>query len=224
MEEFLDWVLEHPEIKTVSIYGLSTENLNRSKKELSKLWDIYKRELKKLQNSKKIKNNKVKINVMGEEDLWRSDVKHVAKSVMRATESYTRSVLNILIAYGGQNEILNAIKKIVKFGVKSIPPLRDSFAKYLMINKPVDLIIRTGGQYRLSNFLLYQAAYAEIYFSNTLWPDFSRKEFEKILNWFWDQKRKFGKWLFRLHERKENYISYRSRICKKHNKSINSNS
>ena len=133
------------------------------------------------------------MNVIGEDNLWRSDVKHVAKTVMKTTENYTKSVLNILIAYGSHSEILSSIKKIIKTGVKVIPPLRDTFVKYLKINKPVDLIIRTGGQYRLSNFLLYQAAYSEIYFSNTLWPDFSKKEFEKILKWFWFQERKFGK-------------------------------
>ena len=193
MEELLDWVLEHPEIKMVSIYGLSTENLKRSEKELSKLWSIYKREFKKLINSKKIKENGVRVNVIGEESLWRTDVKHVAKSLMKTTENYTKSVINILIAYGAQSEILSSIKRIVKTGVKAIPPIRDTFIKYLMINKPVDIIIRTGGQRRLSNFLLYQAAYSEIYFSDTLWPDFSRKEFEKILKWFWNQERKFGR-------------------------------
>ena len=193
MEDFLDWTLEHPEIKVVSIYGLSTENLKRSEKELSKLWDIYKRELEKIRSSKKIKNNKVRVNVIGEDNLWRTDVKHVARTVMKTTENYTRSVLNILIAYGSHSEILSSIKKIVKVGVGAIPPLRDTFVNYLKINKPVDLIIRTGGQRRLSNFLLYQAAYSEIYFSDTLWPDFSKKEFEKIIRWFWTQERKFGR-------------------------------
>lgn len=193
MEEFLDWTLEHPEIKIVSIYGLSTENLKRSEKELGKLWDIYKKELEKIRNSKKIRDNKVRVNVIGEVSLWRADVKHVARTVMKTTENYTKSVLNILIAYGSHSEILSSIKKIVKAGVKAIPPLRDTFVNYLKINKPVDLIIRTGGQRRLSNFLLYQAAYSEIYFSDTLWPDFSKKEFEKIMRWFWVQERKFGR-------------------------------
>jgi undecaprenyl diphosphate synthase len=193
MEEFLDWTLEHPEIKIVSIYGLSIENLKRSEKELSKLWTIYKREFKKILNSKKIRDNKVRVNVIGEESLWRADVRHTANSVMKATSNYTKTVLNILIAYGAQSEILRSIKKVVKAGVKAIPPLRDMFVNYLMINKPVDLIIRTGGQNRLSNFLLYQSAYSEIYFSDTLWPDFSRKEFEKILDWFWNQERRFGR-------------------------------
>ena len=193
LETVLDWCIEHPEVKMISVYALSTENLKRSKEELSKLWWVYKNNLKRILNSKKIVDNNVRVNVIGDSTVWRSDVKQVAKNVENATGNYAKIIWNILIGYGSQYEILNAAKKVVKSGVKAIPPLRDAFVKYLMINKPVDLIIRTGGQRRLSNFLLYQSAYSEIYFSDTLWPDFSRKEFEKILKWFWAQQRKFGK-------------------------------
>ncbi len=192
MEEFLDWCLEHPEIKMVSIYALSTENLKRDKKELKKLWDIYKKEFNKLLNSKKVKNNEIRVNIVGDMNAWRNDVRKLALTLMKVTENYTRYILNILLAYGSHFEILNAIKKIVGRSIKHNPLLKESFSKFLMVNRPVDLIIRTGGQYRLSNFLLFQAAYAEIYFSDTLWPDFSKKEFEKILRWFQKQKRKFG--------------------------------
>ena len=135
MEEFLDWTLEHPEIKVVSVYGLSTENLKRSPQELKKLWGLYKRELKKLRNSKKIKDNSVKINVVGEENFWSADFKHVAASVMKATERYTKSVFNVLIAYGSQSEIMSSFKSILKAGVKAIPPLRDSLINYLQVNQ-----------------------------------------------------------------------------------------
>lgn len=193
MEDLLDWVIEKPEIKMVTIYALSTENLNRSQKELKYLWDIYQREIEKLLTSEKINSNEIKVRVVGDTNSWRKDVRKTARKIMKETENYTRSVLNILIGYGSQYEILNAIKKVVKFGVKSIPPIRNTFVNYLMINRPVDLIIRTGGYHRLSNFLLYQAAYSEIYFTPTLWPEFSKREFNSILRWFWAQKRKYGK-------------------------------
>ena len=193
LERVLDWCLDYPEVKMISVYALSTENLKRSKEELNKLWWVYKNNLKRILNSKKIVDNNVRVNVVGDSSIWRSDVRNMAKNVERATDSYARIIWNILIAYGSQYEILSAAKKIIKTGVKAVPPLRDAFTKYLMINRPVDLIIRTGGQRRLSNFLLYQSAYSEIYFSDTLWPDFSRKEFEKILRWFWKQQRKFGR-------------------------------
>ena len=85
------------------------------------------------------------------------------------------------------------MKKAVKFGVKKIPFAESMFHKFLMVTQPVDLIIRTGGQHRISNFLLYQAAYAELYFTDKLWPDFTKKDFEKALKWYKAQQRKFGK-------------------------------
>jgi tritrans,polycis-undecaprenyl-diphosphate synthase [geranylgeranyl-diphosphate specific] len=193
LEKVLDWCLEIPEIKMISVYALSTENLNRSEKELNKLWWVYKKNLEKILKSDKIISNQVRVNVIGNTNVWRSDVRQTAKDVMKATRNYASIIWNIMIAYGSQSEILGALYKVVKTGVKTIPPLRDGFVKNLMVNRPVDLIIRTGGQYRLSNFLLYQAAYAEIYFSPTLWPDFSKRELKKSIKWFWQQKRKFGK-------------------------------
>jgi tritrans,polycis-undecaprenyl-diphosphate synthase [geranylgeranyl-diphosphate specific] len=83
MENFLDWTLKHPEIKTISVYGLSTENLNRPKEELEKLWPIYKSEVKKLVTSKKVTKNNIRVNVVGAESLWRSDFRSAAKSVMK---------------------------------------------------------------------------------------------------------------------------------------------
>ena len=193
MEDFLNWCLSRDEVETVTIYALSTENLNRSKKELDKLWSVYKKHLEKALHSKNVKEHQIKINVLGDAGIWRSDVKQAAKALMKTTHNYTRGVLNILIAYGSKFEIAHAVTKVLKFGVKSVPLLEQTLIKYLMVNKPVDLIIRTGGMQRLSNFLLYQSAYAEIYFSRTLWPDFSEKELERILNWYYRQEKKFGK-------------------------------
>ena len=193
MEKFAEWCAQHPEIKTVSIYALSTENLNRSPQELNKLWSLYQREFKAMMKSKQLKKNGLRVNIVGNSNLWRSDVKQAAKDVMGATRQYTGGVLNILLAYGSEFEILKGMRKLAKKGIKKVPLAEGTFNKLLMVTEPVDLVIRTGGQRRLSNFLLYQAAYAELYFSNSLWPDFSKKEFEKVLKWYKLQKRKFGK-------------------------------
>jgi len=193
MEQFADWCSERPEIKMVSIYALSTENLNRPPEELDKLWDLNQKEFKSLLKSSRAKKNGPRVNVIGNSDLWRSDVRQAARDVMRATRQYTGGVLNVLLAYGSQFEIVNGMKKLVKKGIRTVPFAENTFNKLLMVTQPVDLVIRTGGQCRLSNFLLYQAAYAELYFTDTLWPDFSKKEFEKILTWYDAQQRKFGK-------------------------------
>ncbi len=188
-----NWCLEHPEIKMVSIYGLSTENLNRSQKELGKLWKIYGNEFKRILNSNEVKEKSLRVNIIGDKSSWRSDVRQLAREVTNATRHYTKGILNILLAYGSQYEILNAARKYMKKGIGTLGLPREVFNQFLLIDKPVDLLIRTGGEYRLSNFLLYQAAYAEIYFSKTLWPEFSKKEFEKILRWYKKRNRRMGR-------------------------------
>jgi len=193
MQEFIKWCCDYDEIKTLSIFALSTENLNRPKEELDHLWRIYKTYLLKAMSSKEIKQHQVKVNVFGAEDVWRSDIKQAARDAMKLTAQYSRKILNILLSYGSRMEIVNAAKNMIKEKVKKSKIADVLFDKYLWVSQPVDLIIRTGGQQRLSNFLLYQSAYAEIYFSKTLWPEFTRKEFDKIMRWYFRQTRKFGR-------------------------------
>jgi undecaprenyl diphosphate synthase len=191
--DLADWCYAHPEIKTVSIYALSTENLARHERELSKLWEIYRNELKRILESPRVAECGLRINVVGDTSAWRADVRQVARDLMAATKNYTRGVLNILIAYGSQFEIVRAARRIVRRGARCVPFVPKLFNKFLLVSQPVDLLIRTGGEHRLSNFLLWQAAYAEIYFSATLWPDFSRREFERILRWYKTRDRRLGR-------------------------------
>lgn len=193
IEEFLEWCLEYDQIKTVSVFALSTENLNRNKEELGHLWKIYKDNLFRVLSSEKIRKRQIKVNVFGTEDVWRSDVRQAARDTMKLTAQYSRKVFNILLSYGSKFEIVNAARKIAEKGIKKTKIAEGLLDKYLWVSQPVDLIIRTGDQQRLSNFLLYQSAYAEIYFSKSMWPEFTKKEFEKIIRWYFRQKRKFGK-------------------------------
>ena len=184
--DFLDWCLEYPEIKTISVYALSTENLQRPKEELDALWSIYKKALNDITTDKRVKEHQIKVKVFGDSGVWRPDVKDVVKEAVNSTKNYSRHILNIMLAYGSKLEINNAVKKVVGKPIQTID-------KMLMVSKPIDLVIRTGGQRRLSNFMLYQASYAELYFTDTLWPDFSKKEFDKIIDWYWEQQKNFGK-------------------------------
>lgn len=193
LKDVAEWCAGDPNIKVVSVYALSTENLNRSKKEVDKLWGIYNKEFKGFLKDKRMRKRDLRIKIVGNSALWRKDVRQAAKDVMNATRNYTQGVLNILLAYGSQFEIINSAKKLVSKGIKTVPLAEDTFNKFLLVNEPVDLIIRTGGEHRLSNFLLYQAAYAEIYFTKTLWPDFSRREFNKILRWYRNRDRRIGR-------------------------------
>ena len=185
-KDFLGWCLEYPQIKRVSIYALSTENLKRPQEEVDELWKIFTEELRNIPKDPMIKEKGVKIRIFGDTNSWRPDLKDAAKEVVKSTKSYSKHILNIMLAYGSKLELNNAVKKVVAKPLQSI----DNF---LMVKEPLDLVIRTGGQHRLSNFMLYQASYAELYFTDTLWPEFTKKEFDSIIKWYWDQEKKFGK-------------------------------
>jgi undecaprenyl diphosphate synthase len=186
IREFMDWCLEYPEIKRVSVFGLSSDNLTRSKKEVKELWSVYKKSFKKLLKDPAIKENRIRVRIVGDDKTWDPDLKDIVKEVAESTKQYSRYVLNFLLAYGSKFEITDAVRKIAKRPISAID-------RFLMVKEPLDLIIRTGDQYRLSNFMLYQAGYAEIYFSKTMWPDFTKEEFRKIMKWYYKQRRKFGK-------------------------------
>jgi undecaprenyl diphosphate synthase len=186
IEEFLEWCDDYyPKIKMISIFALSTENLNRSELEMKALWGIYKHVFEKLLHDERVINKKLRVRIYGNDMLWKPEIKEVAKDLYNSTKTYSRMALNFLLAYGSKFEINNAMKKIIKKPFTKLD-------KSLYVNQPLDLVIRTGKAHRLSNFMLYQASYAEIYFSDTLWPEFSRKEFDKIMSWYFNQQRKFG--------------------------------
>ncbi len=186
IEEFLEWCNDYPEIRMVSVFALSTENLNRPKAEVEALWRVYRDELKKLLNHPPVKKNKIRVRVLGDRGIWRPDVKDIVKELYYSTKNYSRMFLNIMLAYGSKFEINEAIKE-------SIRKPAEKLDKALYVKEPLDLVIRTGRQHRLSNFMLYQASYAEIYFSDKLWPEFTRKDFKNVMDWYFEQQRKFGK-------------------------------
>ncbi len=186
VREFVDWCLEYPDIKHISIFALSSDNLGRPESEINELWKIYKKNFKGLLDDPRIKKNKIRVRVLGDQRMWDPDLKDLIKEVASSTKQYSKLMLNFLLAYGSKFEITDAFRRMAKRPISAID-------RFLMVKEPLDLVIRTGDQYRLSNFMLYQAGYAEIYFSKTMWPDFTKEEFRKIMKWYYRQKRKFGK-------------------------------
>ena len=119
----------------------------------------------------------------------------VMKRIMKRTEKYSRKVLNLLVAYGGKFELTEAVKRIVKTAIKTgrIQITEKTIEKNLLVSDEVELVIRTGGMQRLSNLLPWQATYAEIYVTKTLWPDFTKEELIRTIKWFSSVKRNFGR-------------------------------
>lgn len=187
-------------IKCTTIYAMSTENcLYRSEEERRSLFELAKKGLEEILELNEIHENRIKVRVIGRLDLVPKDVLEVAKKVEEATKDYDNMVLNIALCYGGRQEIISAVKSIVKDVVEGRLGTEDVneevFTKYLYTPDipDVDLVIRTSGEERISNFLLWQTAYSELYFCDTLWPDFRKIDFWRAIRSYQKRERRFGR-------------------------------
>jgi undecaprenyl diphosphate synthase len=180
-------------IKTLTVYGLSTENfLNRSKEEIEGIFNVMLTKFEKY--AQILKSNNIRIKPMGDWQAFPEKVREVAQQIMELTKENTGELLQVCVNYGGRQEITKAVNRILDRSEKVISNiLLEDIDQSLDSNLEPDLVVRTGGQQRLSNFLLWQASYSELYFTPVLWPDFDEKELVKALDFFKDQKRNFGK-------------------------------
>lgn len=183
-------------IQTVSLYAFSTENLKRSQLEQQFLFSILVNEAKK--NLDEFIAQGIKISFIGDTALYPSSVQSTIATIEEKTKHLSALSINILFCYGGQQEIISGIKKVVgavRDSTFSLDELSEkTFSRFLWtgdIAQP-DLIIRTGGRQRLSNFLLYQAAYSELYFLDCLWPDLSMADLNNALSYYEKVTRNYG--------------------------------
>lgn len=188
-EEVFDWCIKHPEIERAVIYALSTENISRKSSELEALYNLYKENLDRLAEDPKIHENKVNVEVIGREKHLGPLKKQVNK-LDEETGDYGEYELKIALGYGGRAEIIDAARRLSEKGKEFN---EENLGSEMYSNFDLDLVVRTGGYQRLSNFQLWQSAYSELYFSDKLWPEFDRKEFNEAVEFYEDTKRKFGK-------------------------------
>jgi undecaprenyl diphosphate synthase len=189
VKEVLSWVSEIPEISSVVLYAFSTENWKRGADEVSGLLKLLQ---KALTSKSLLSQKKVRIKIIGDTGLFPKEVKEALKTLEKETSKNKEKTLFIALSYGGRKEILSAVTKILKRGDSSIT--EESLEKEMWGGDIVpDLIIRTGGEKRLSNFLLWQAAYSELSFTDTLWPALTKEEFLGLLEEYGKRKRNFGK-------------------------------
>ncbi len=183
-------------IKYLTLYTFSTENWKRPKKEVSSLMSLFKNTLK--EELGELSENNVRLNVLGHLEELPDSTKKCFENSIKATSNNTGLVLNLALNYGGRQEITEAVKKIVReVLLKNLSPdliTPETVANYLYTAGMPDpeLLIRTSGEMRLSNFLPWQSTYSELWVTETLWPDFSRLEFFKAIYEFQQRKRRFG--------------------------------
>lgn len=177
-------------IKTLTLFAFSSENWLRPKEEVDELMRLLELYMKKFRKS--AVDNKMRIVVSGDRSPLSDSLIKAIEKTEKATEGFQGRTLNLAVNYGGRQEIVYAVNKLISEGK---PVTESSVSEYLYtapFGEP-DLIIRTGGEIRISNFLLYQGAYSELLFTDVLWPDFNETEFDKALINYSERHRRFGK-------------------------------
>ena len=177
-------------VKALTLYAFSSENWARPKEEVDELMKLLKVYFKKF--IKKVVKNDVRLCVVGGRENLSPDLIKVIEDGEKKSANNSAHILNIAINYGGRQEIVHAVKRLISKG-QEITESGILENLYTVDSGEPDLIIRTGGEYRLSNFLMFQGAYSELYFTDVLWPDFDETELDKAIESFSARKRRFGK-------------------------------
>lgn len=195
-QSILQWSLEQG-IRELTLYVLSVQNLERSAEEISYLMDVFRGYFDRLKDSPLIHDNQVRVNFIGRLWMLPADIQESAQHIMHRTQGYDRHIVNYALAYGGREEISDAVRRIaqkVQDGKLTPGQITESLiGDNLYINSDPDLIIRTGGDYRTSNFLPWQSTYSEWFFLDKTWPEFERQDLLDIIDQFRRRDRRFGR-------------------------------
>ncbi len=177
-------------VEVVSLYAFSTENWVRPKEEIDAIFGLLGVLIEK--KLAKLIKREVKLIISGDISPLPENLRKKCLNAVKKSENFKGRVLNVALNYGSRAEIVRAVNKAIKNGKTEIKEQDVSDGLYTNGLPDVDLVIRTSGESRLSNFFLWQCAYAELYFTDVLWPDFHADELEKALEWYSGRKRRFG--------------------------------
>lgn len=196
VENVLKWCKELG-IRELTLYTFSVQNFNRPKDEFDHLMNIFKKNFDKLMDEKKADEYGVRINVIGRLWMFPEDVQERLYKVMEQTKNNDKYILNFAMAYGGREEVIDAVQKIaqkVKKGELDIKDINaETFSDALYLKDEPELIIRTGGERRTSNFLPWQSTYSEWLFIDKMWPEFEKEDFIMAIDDYKNRKRRFGR-------------------------------
>jgi undecaprenyl diphosphate synthase len=185
-------ILEHCRdlgIGTVTVYAFSTENWKRPQKEVDAIMKLMDRYLAECE--KNMDRYRFRFVFLGDKSVFDTERRQRMERMERTTADHER-ILNIAFNYGGRDEIVHACNRLIAAGVECVDEATFASALYTASSADPDLIIRTGGDLRISNFLLWQAAYAELYFTDKLWPDFGPDDLDEAIEDFYTRKRRYG--------------------------------
>ena len=199
VDELIDWCINLG-IKVITIYALSTENFKRSKRELEEIFRLLKEKSLEYAVDERLHKHGIRVKVIGRKDLLPRDVRDALEKLEEASSKYNNLYLNVAVAYGGRAEIVDASKNLIKdilAGKVKVDEIDEAILeRYLYTsdipNHEPDMIIRTSGEERISNFLLWQSAYSELVFLDVYWPEFRKIDLMRAIRIYQKRQRRFG--------------------------------
>jgi len=197
LEEMLEWCLEIG-VRMLTVYAFSTENVARSRDEVDSLIRMFISNFRRLGDDERVHKNRIRVRVLGQKELLPEDLRAAVAYAEERTKTYDNYSFNVAVFYGGREEIVQAIRRIaeaVKDGKLAPQDISErTFSEYLYTKDmpDPDLILRTSGEERISNFLLWQLAYSELYFADVYWPGFRKIDFLRAIRSYQQRKRRYG--------------------------------
>lgn len=198
LEEVMEWCQEMG-IRVLTVFAFSTENLQRDEGEVHCLMDLFEESFLRLAEDERIHENRIRVTVLGQRELLPERVIRAIEVAEGRTRDYDQYFYNIAIAYGSRQEMIMAIKRIaakVKEGELAVDDIDEKVVSSFLYTadfKDPDLVLRTSGEERVSNFLLWQLAYSELYFTDVYWPGFRKVDFLRAIRTYQARQRRFGK-------------------------------
>jgi len=196
VEKLLGWCKDIG-IKELTLYAFSIENFNRPKQEFDALMDLVKKEFNKYYSDERLEKEGICIRFIGRIHMFPKDIQELMNKLQEKTKNNKKYFVNFAMAYGGRAEIIDATKRIaekVKQGKLDLNKINEEiFKKNIYLDSDPDLIIRTGGEKRISGFLLWQGSYAELFFLDKFWPEFEKEDLIQIVKEFQQRERRFGR-------------------------------
>ncbi len=196
LEQVLDWCREL-NIKTLTVWAFSKENFQRDPEEVSILMDCFEKGFVDLAKDERVHKHKIKLSIIGDMQMFPQKVRQAAQAALDATKDYSDFNFNVVMGYGGRQEIIDAANKVAeKIRAGQLEQINENIFESHLYSKDipdVDLVIRTSGEFRTSGFLMWKSDYAEYYFCDKLWPEFEKEDLVKALVSYSERKRRFGK-------------------------------
>ena len=196
LEELFKWCIELG-VKELTLHSFSTENFKRKREEIDYLFNLFWKEFAKVKSGQGVFKGKVRVNIIGRISMFSKKMRSAMLEAVAKTSKNKDLVVNFALAYGGRQELTDALKRIaqqIKEGRLKISKINEELiTKNLYLQNEPDMVIRPGGEIRISNFLIWQAIYSELFFIDKLWPEFTKEDLIRCINEFNNRKRRFGK-------------------------------